>query len=43
VVVTEKLADGVVCGTALLSDLEQARPDELAPRATAFIRMLRGD
>lgn len=43
VVVAEKLADGVACGTALLSDLEQARPDELAARATAFMRMLRGD
>ncbi|MCO5177505.1 MAG: tryptophan synthase subunit alpha [Thermomicrobiales bacterium] len=43
VVVAEGLVDGVVCGTALLTDLELARPDELEERAAGFIRMLRGD
>ncbi len=38
----EKLADGVICGSALLDRLERATPDNLLPEATGFIRSLRG-
>jgi tryptophan synthase alpha chain len=42
VVQAEKLADGVVVGTALLNSLDGAPSDELPQRAAAFMSMLRG-
>lgn len=38
----EALADGVICGSALLDRLERAAPDDLMAEARDFIRTLRG-
>lgn len=42
VVEAEKLADGVICGSALIDRLERASSDELLAEARDFIRFLRG-
>lgn len=42
VVEAEKLADGVICGSALIDRLERASSDELLAEARNFIRFLRG-
>lgn len=38
----EKLADGVISGSALLDRLERATPDDLLAEAREFVRSLRG-
>jgi tryptophan synthase alpha chain len=38
----EKLADGVICGSALIDRLERASSDDLLAEARDFIRTLRG-